>query len=315
MFGPLLVDECEVMIELHHLTKTYAGRPAVDDLTVDIHPGRVTGFLGPNGAGKSTTLRMLLGLCHPTSGDALINGCRYRELVQPLCQVGAHLDGSVMHPGRSARAHLLGLARTHRLGRGRVDEVLERVGLTDVAGRRVGSFSLGMTQRLGIAAALIGDPDIVVLDEPVNGLDTDGVRWIRQLLRGLADEGRTVLVSSHLLAEMQNTADQVVVLGRGRLLADCPTSELVTESSAVLVRSPDREGLARLQAALDGATITRPEPDAILVDGSDAGTIGDLAALLGVRLHLLAPAAGSLEDGYVHLVEGHLDYTAKEAMR
>jgi ABC-2 type transport system ATP-binding protein len=301
------------MIELHHLTKTYGGQPAVDNLTVDIQPGRVTGFLGPNGAGKSTTLRMLLGLSHPTSGKALINGVRYRELSQPLCQVGAHLDGSVMHPGRSARAHLLGLARTHRLGRGRVDEVLERVGLTSVARRRVGTFSLGMTQRLGIAAALIGDPGIVVLDEPVNGLDTDGVRWIRNLLRGLADDGRTVLVSSHLLAEMQNTADQVVVLGRGRLLAACPTSELIAESSAVLVRSPDPGGLERLRSALADATVTCPEPGALLIDGSDVATIGDLAARLDVRLHLLAPTTGSLEDGYVRLVEGHVDYTAQEA--
>lgn len=300
------------MIQFQSLTKCYGGRPAVDDLTVDIEAGRVTGFLGPNGAGKSTTMRMLLGLDHPTSGTALIGGCRYRDLDRPLHRVGAHLDSRAMHPGRSARAHLLGMCRTHRISGARVDDVLERVGLTSMARRRVGTFSLGMSQRLGIAAALLGDPGVVVLDEPVNGLDTDGVRWIRQLLRGLADEGRTVLVSSHLLAEMQNTADQVVVLGRGRLLADCPTPDLVTDSSAVLVRSSDLEGLDRLTAGLEPASVTRTEPTALRVEGVDATHVGDLAARLDLTLHLLAPAGGSLEDGYVRLVENHRDYTAAD---
>jgi ABC-2 type transport system ATP-binding protein len=297
------------MIQLQSLTKTYGGRPAVDDLTVEIAPGRVTGFLGPNGAGKSTTMRVLLGLDHPSSGVALVNGQHYRNLERPLHEVGAHLDGRSMHPGRSARAHLLGLARTNRIPSSQVDAVLDRVGLTAVARRRVGTFSLGMTQRLGIAAALLGDPGIVVLDEPVNGLDTDGVRWIRHLLRALADEGRTVLVSSHLLAEMQNAADHVVVLGRGRLLADCATSDLVANASTVLVRSPDLDGLDRLVAALNGATVSHIEPHAVRIGGLDAASVGDLAARLNVPLHLLAPTDETLEDAYVRLVEGHLDYT------
>lgn len=301
------------MIQLKSLTKKYGGRPAVDDLTVDIAPGRVTGFLGPNGAGKSTTMRMLLGLDHPTSGVALVNGQHYRELERPLHEVGAHLDGRAMHPGRSARAHLLGLARTNGIPSSQADAVLDRVGLTAVARRRVDSFSLGMTQRLGIAAALLGDPGIVVLDEPVNGLDTDGVRWIRHLLRALADEGRTVLVSSHLLAEMQNTADHVVVLGRGRLLADCATSDLVANASTVLVRSPDPDALDRLVAALGDATASHAEPHAVRIEGLDVAAVGDLAARLNVPLHLLASTDETLEDAYVRLVEGHLDYTTATA--
>ncbi|HXV93755.1 MAG TPA: ATP-binding cassette domain-containing protein, partial [Pseudonocardia sp.] len=215
------------MIEIRNLTKTYGATTAVDDLSVTVRPGRVTGFLGPNGAGKSTTMRAIVGLVAPTSGDALVNGRRYAEHAAPLGEVGALLDAGAVHPGRSAEAHLRALAATHGIGRRRVGAVLESVGLAEVARTRTGRFSLGMRQRLGIAAALLGDPAVIVLDEPVNGLDPDGIRWIRQLLRGFAAEGRTVFVSSHLMSEMALTADHLVVLGRGRLLADLPMEELI----------------------------------------------------------------------------------------
>src|SRR5436305_5392326 len=215
------------MIEAHHLTKRYGGRTAVEDLSFTVHSGRVTGFLGPNGAGKSTTMRLLLGLDRPDSGDATIDGAHYPDLPRPLTAVGALLEARAVHPGRSAYHHLLFLAQTQGLGRRRVDEVLARVGLTEVAGRRAGDFSLGMGQRLGIAAALLGDPAVLVLDEPVNGLDPEGVLWIRTLMKALAAEGRTVLVSSHLMSEMALTADHVIVIGRGRLLADTGMREFI----------------------------------------------------------------------------------------
>jgi ABC-2 type transport system ATP-binding protein len=215
------------MITLRHVTKKYGKRAAVDDLTVDVHPGRVTGFLGPNGAGKSTTMRILLGLDRADAGEALINGVRYAELRWPLREVGAVLDARSAHPGRTARAHLLSLAHSSRIPLRRVDEVLVRVGLESAAGKRAGRFSLGMGQRLGIAAALLGDPPVLIFDEPVNGLDPEGVRWVRELARSLAAEGRTVLLSSHLMSEAQLTADHLVILGRGRLLADAPLAELV----------------------------------------------------------------------------------------
>jgi ABC-2 type transport system ATP-binding protein len=214
------------MIEIRGLTKTYGATTAVDDLTVTVHPGRVTGFLGPNGAGKSTTMRAIVGLDRPDAGEVLVQGCRYADHRAPLHAVGALLDARAVHPGRSGRAHLRALAATHGIGGRRVEEVLDMVGLHDVAHRRAGGWSLGMGQRLGIAAALLGDPAVVLLDEPVNGLDPDGVRWVRELLRRLAGEGRTVFVSSHLMTEMALTADHLVVLGRGRLLADAPLSEL-----------------------------------------------------------------------------------------
>ncbi|SDL03476.1 ABC-2 type transport system ATP-binding protein [Glycomyces sambucus] len=219
------------MIEVNHLTKRYRGGTAVDDLTFTVEPGRVTGFLGPNGAGKSTTIRMVLGLDRPTAGSALIGGRQYAEFKRPLTAVGALLEASDLHPGRSARDHLLWLAASNGLGRKRVQEVLEETGLSEAAGKRVRAFSLGMRQRLGIAAALLGDPGVLILDEPVNGLDPEGVIWVRNLAKRLAGEGRTVLVSSHLMAEMALTASHLVVIGRGRLLADLPTEEFVSAHS------------------------------------------------------------------------------------
>ena len=226
------------MIQLAGLTKRYGARVAVDDLTVTIHPGRVTGFLGPNGSGKTTTMRCILGLARPTSGTATVLGRRYRELDRPMRRVGALIDPRARHPGRTAYRHLLALAQSNGLPAARVDEVIDLVGLESVADDRVRGFSLGMGQRLGIAAALLGDPDVLLLDEPVNGLDPEGIRWVRELLRALADEGRTVLVSSHLMSEMEDTADHLVVLGRGRLLADVPMDELLGAHSAVRVRTP-----------------------------------------------------------------------------
>ncbi|HEY0699647.1 MAG TPA: ATP-binding cassette domain-containing protein, partial [Micromonospora sp.] len=228
------------MITLRGLTKRFGAATAVDNLTLDLAPGLVTGFLGPNGAGKSTTMRMILGLDRPTAGQALIDGRRYAALRHPLREVGALLDAKAVHPGRSARRHLLAMARSNGIPARRVDEVLDTVGLTSVAGKRAGAYSLGMGQRLGIAGALLGDPGVLMFDEPVNGLDPDGVRWVRELMRSLAAEGRTVFVSSHLMSEMQLTADQLVVIGRGRLIADAPIAEVIAGSSltAVLVRSP-----------------------------------------------------------------------------
>jgi ABC-2 type transport system ATP-binding protein len=234
------------MIEIESLTKVYGHRTAVDHLTVTVRPGMVTGFLGPNGAGKSTTMRLVLGLDHPTSGQARINGRRYGEHRAPLREVGALLEARAFHPGRSGYHHLLALAASNGIGRGRVREVIDMVGLDEVARRRTRGFSLGMGQRLGIAAALLGDPAVIILDEPVNGLDPDGIRWIRSLLRGLAGEGRTVLVSSHLMSEMALTADHLVIVGRGRLLADVGMEQMTATSSLVRVRTPHAERLRAL---------------------------------------------------------------------
>ncbi len=299
------------MITCEGLTKRYGDVVAVDDLTVSVAPGRVTGFLGPNGAGKSTTLRLVLGLDHPTAGRALVGGRRYAEIHEPLRVVGAHLDRRTTHPGRSARAHLAALARANRIGAARVDEVLELVGIAAVARRRAGGYSLGMAQRLGIAAALLGDPAVLVLDEPVNGLDADGVRWIRGFLRGLAAEGRTVLVSSHLMAELHLMADHVVVLGRGRLLADCPTADLVA-GSGVRLRTPDLAAVPGFVAAAErlGMTVTENAPGELDVAGGTAATLGDLAYEHGLRLHGLTPATGTLEDGYLRLVRDETEYVA-----
>ena len=236
------------MIEVDSLTKRYGDKLAVDGLTFTVEPGRVTGFLGPNGAGKSTTMRMIAGLDRPTHGAVRVNGRRYGSSPAPQAELGVLLEARAIHTGRSARSHLLALAQTAGLGRSRVEEVIELVGLTDVAGKRVGGFSLGMSQRLGIAAALLGQPRTVVLDEPVNGLDPEGVRWVRSLLRELADEGRTVFVSSHLMSEMAQTAVRLVVIGRGRLIADCTVEEFVarTTTAAVLVRTPQAPRLRSL---------------------------------------------------------------------
>ena len=297
------------MIELAGLTKRYGARVAVDDLTVTIRPGRVTGFLGPNGSGKTTTIRCVLGLARPTSGTATVLGRPYRELAQPMRRVGALVDPRARHPGRTAYRHLLALAQSNRLPAGRVDEVIELVGLESVADDRVRGFSLGMGQRLGIAAALLGDPDVLVLDEPVNGLDPEGIRWVRELLRALADEGRTVLVSSHLMSEMEDTADHLVVLGRGRLLADVPMDELLGAHSAVRVRTPQgpmladalRRAGARVELEIDGA---------LRVEGLSLTEVGDAAFLADVRLHELSRVTASLEAAYLALTDDDVEYRA-----
>ncbi|MFI7280966.1 ABC transporter ATP-binding protein [Micromonospora chersina] len=302
------------MITLRGLTKRFGAATAVDDLTVEIRPGQVTGFLGPNGAGKSTTMRMVLGLDRPTAGQALVNGRPYRELRYPLHEVGALLDATGVHPARSGRAHLRAMARSNGIPARRVDEVLDLVGLdARAAGKPGRALSLGMGQRLGIAGALLGDPPVLLLDEPVNGLDPDGVRWIRRFTRGLADEGRTVLISSHLMSEMQQTADRVVVLGRGRLVADAPLADLIAArpASSVRLRGPEPAGLAALEARLaaEGATVDADE-DGLTVTGVTAGRVGDLAYELGVRLHELTPVAASLEEAFLELTAGSVEYAA-----
>ncbi|NUP34862.1 MAG: ATP-binding cassette domain-containing protein [Streptomycetaceae bacterium] len=296
------------MITLERVGKRFRDAVAVDDLSLVVRPGQVTGFLGPNGAGKSTTMRMVMGLDRPTAGRALVAGRPYAELRHPLREVGALLDAKALHPGRSARNHLRALARTHRIPVRRVDEVLDVVGLTEAAGRRAGTFSLGMGQRLGIAAALIGDPGILVFDEPVNGLDPDGVLWVRGLIRSLAAEGRTVFVSSHLMSEMQVTADQLVVIGRGRLLADAPLSEVLAgaHGASVTVRGPELRPLAEALAD-DGARV-RDEGDRLAVVGASIEDVGRCAHRLGVLLYELSPAQASLEDAYMELTAEAVQY-------
>ncbi|MGY1712144.1 ATP-binding cassette domain-containing protein [Geodermatophilus sp. SYSU D00758] len=297
------------MIEIRSLTKRYGERTAVDDLTVTVLPGRVTGFLGPNGAGKSTTMRVVVGLDRPTSGSVRVNGRRYADLPVPLREVGALLEARAAHPGRTARDHLRVLAATAGLPRRRVDEALGLAGLSSVADRRVGGFSLGMGQRLGVATALLGDPATVVLDEPVNGLDPDGVLWIRTLARELAAEGRTVLVSSHLMGEVAVTADHLVVLGRGRLVADEPTDSFLRRAGggSVRVRSPQADRLAALLAG-DGVTLTSPERGLVEVAGLDAAAIGDRAARAGITLHELSPVAPTLETAFMDLTREDREY-------
>ena len=289
------------MIELVGLTKTYGRSRAVDGLSCTIKPGVVTGFLGPNGAGKSTTMRMIVGLDRPTAGTVTIGGRRYRDLKQPLRTVGALLDARQVYPNRTARAHLSWLAATNRIPQARVGDVLEQVGLTAAAGKAAGSFSLGMLQRLGIAGALLGDPQVLLFDEPVNGLDPEGIRWIRTLMRDLAAEGRTVLVSSHLLAEMANTADELVVIGRGRLITATTMADFLRRDAAVRVRSPQ---LDRLAALLPDA---RREGDALLVPGSTE-RIGELAAEHGIVLHELSTRQTSLEEAYLGLTDDAVQY-------
>ncbi|HLU98155.1 MAG TPA: ABC transporter ATP-binding protein [Thermobifida alba] len=302
------------MLTARELTKRYGGTTAVDSLTFDVRPGLVTGFLGPNGAGKSTTLRLLLGLDRPTSGEALVNGRRYVQLPQPARQVGALLDASAGHPGRSARAHLLALARGGGIPRRRVADVLDEVGLSDVADRRIGGFSLGMRQRLGIAAALLGDPGVLVLDEPLNGLDLDGVRWVRGLVRALADEGRTVFVSSHLMSEMQLVADRLVVVGGGRLVADAPTAELIASWSdpRVVVRTPDPAPLVeQLRRSPRGPVRVAPGADGVLlVRGATPEEVGDAAHAAGARVHALYREEASLEQVYLDLTGAEVRHRA-----
>lgn len=301
------------MITLRGLTKRYGATVAVDDLTLDVTAGRVTGFLGPNGAGKSTTMRMILGLDRPASGTALIDGRPYASLRHPVREVGTLLDAKALHPARSARGHLLAQARSNGIPVRRVDEVLETVGLATVARRRAGAFSLGMYQRLGVAGALLGDPKVLVLDEPVNGLDPDGVRWIRELVRAQAAQGRTVFLSSHLMSEMQLTADHLVVIGRGRLLADAPLRNLLAGGAAgpVQVSVPDPEDRRRLAdhlTAHDGVRVTADGAEDLVVRGRTVRDVGDLAHRLGVRLHGLRGVGASLEETYMELTAQSVEY-------
>ncbi|MGH3915053.1 MAG: ABC transporter ATP-binding protein [Pseudonocardiaceae bacterium] len=296
------------MIEANGLTKSYGTTLAVNDLSFTVSPGRVTGFLGPNGAGKSTTMRMMLGLDRPNTGDVRIDGKRYAELTHPLHTVGALLDAKWMHPNRSARAHLRWLARSNKISAKRVDEVLGLVGLTEVAGKRAGGYSLGMSQRLGIAAALLGDPQVLLFDEPVNGLDPEGIAWIRTFMQSLAAQGRTVFVSSHLLSEMAITASELVVIGRGRLITQCTTADFVENAtqSTVRVRTPQT---ARLRAVLAGPGRTVTEEDGgLLVIGLTSQEVGELAAAHGLVLHELSPQRGSLEQAFIQMTGQDVEF-------
>jgi ABC-2 type transport system ATP-binding protein len=300
------------MIELAGLTKVFGRTRAVDGLTCSIEPGVVTGFLGPNGAGKTTTMRLILGLDHPTAGSATIEGLTYRQLTNPLRSVGALLDARQAHPSRSARNHLRWIAAANRIPIKRVDEVLEMVGLAAVADKKAGALSLGMSQRLGIAGALLGDPAVLLFDEPVNGLDPEGIRWVRTLMRTLAAEGRTVFVSSHLLAEMANTAERLVVIGKGKLIASTTVNELVRRSGAdtVRVRSPQLDMLRRVFA--DAGLTAQPvlAEDALLVRGAAIEVVGDLAARHGITLHELSAQRASLEEAYMSLTDEAVEYRA-----
>jgi len=297
------------MIEAHGLTKRYGAKTAVDDVTFTVHPGKVTGFLGPNGAGKSTTMRMIVGLDHPTRGTVTVNGRRYAQHQRPLREVGALLDAKAVHTGRSAYNHLLAMGATHGIGRARVREVIEMTGLETVARKRVGGFSLGMGQRLGIASALLGNPRTLILDEPVNGLDPEGVVWVRNLVRYLASEGRTVFLSSHLMSEMALTADHIIVVGRGRVLADAPVADIVARAAGTTVRvcSPQATQLVELLSG-PGISITSTTPQWLEVTGSSAQAIGEAAAAAQLVLHELTPVKGSLEDAYMALTQESVEY-------
>jgi|SRR5689334_1431755 len=299
--GPSLA----AMISAHRLTKRYGETIAVAGLDFEVRPGFVTGLLGPNGAGKSTTLRLILGLDRPSSGRVEIDGRAYRDLPAPMREVGALLDAKAVHGKRSARAHLRWLAEAGGVSRTRVDEVLADVGLAEVAGRKIGGFSLGMSQRLGIAAALLGDPAVLLFDEPINGLDPEGIRWIRTLMRRLAGEGRTVVVSSHVMSELEATADRVLVMGRGRMIADESVDELTRRNGFVRVVSPD----AALRDVLTGAgAVVTEEAGGLAVSGLEAPAIGDLAAAHGLRLHELAPRRGTLEAAFMELTRDSVEY-------
>ncbi len=301
------------VIEARGLTKDYGDKRAVDDLTFTVRPGVVTGFLGPNGSGKSTTMRLVLGLDGPTAGDVTVNGKHYREHVAPLHEVGALLEARSIHTGRSAYNHLLALALTHGIPRRRVDELIDLVGLRDVARKRAGKFSLGMGQRLGIAAAMLGDPATVMLDEPVNGLDPEGIHWMRSLLKGLASEGRTVFVSSHLMSEMSQTADHLIVIGRGRKIADTSTAEFLSAASGnvVRVRSPQTTDLTRLIAGPD-VSVEILEPGYLEVHGRTAQQIGDAAAEHGLTLHELTPQQVTLEEAFMNLTRDDVEFKAAD---
>jgi ABC-2 type transport system ATP-binding protein len=297
------------MIDVTGITKRYGNTLAVDDLSFEVKPGQITGFLGPNGSGKSTTMRMIMGLDNPDAGEAKINGRAYGGLAWPLREVGALLEARAIHPGRSALNHLWALAQTNDIPRSRVDEVLEIVGLSNVARKRVGTFSLGMGQRLGIAAALLGDPSVLLFDEPINGLDPEGIRWVRNLLKGLGKEGRTIFVSSHLMSEMALTADHLVVIGRGRLIAEMPVTEFIAQSSqhSVRVRTPQSDEFREAMGPR-GATIVQEEDGALLVSGLSAQEIGDIAFDHRLGLHELSPQLASLEEAFMELTQDSVEY-------
>jgi ABC-2 type transport system ATP-binding protein len=300
------------VIEVRGVTKRYGEKVAVDDLTFSVAPGIVTGFLGPNGAGKSTTMRLILGLDAPTSGTVRVNGCDYRELSAPLHEVGAMLEARAIHTGRSAYNHLLALAQTHGIQRGRVEEVIELVGLGEVARKRVGGFSLGMGQRLGVAAALLGDPATVILDEPANGLDPEGIHWIRNLLKNLAAEGRTVFLSSHLMSEMAQTAEHLVVIGRGRLIADTSVAEFVRRASSdasVRVRSPQGTEL-RVELLRRDVQVQSIEPGLLEVNGLTGEQIGEIALAARIVISELTPHQASLEEAFMSLTGDSVEYHA-----
>jgi ABC-2 type transport system ATP-binding protein len=310
------------MITAEGLSKRYGAKTAVDDVSFTVQPGKVTGFLGPNGAGKSTTMRMIVGLDQPSSGRVTVNGKPFAQHTAPLREVGALLDAKAIHTGRSAYNHLLAMGATHGIGKARVNEVIGLTGLESVAGKRVGGFSLGMGQRLGIAAALLGDPATLILDEPVNGLDPEGVLWVRTLAKHLAREGRTIFLSSHLMSEMALTADHLIVLGRGKVIADAPIADILAAStrSSVVVRSPRADQLSVMLAGPD-VVITTTEHNALTVTGLSAPAIGDAAATAGIPIYELTPQRASLEEVYMQLTEDDVEYhtgfttSQKEAAR
>jgi ABC-2 type transport system ATP-binding protein len=296
------------------LTKRYGTSVAVDDLSFTVEPGRVTGFLGPNGAGKSTTMRLMLALDRANAGTSTFNGVSYHDLRNPLREVGSLLDAGYLHPSRKARHHLWAIASSNRIPKARVDEVLAMVGLTEVADKRAGTFSLGMKQRLGLAGALLGDPGTLILDEPGNGLDPEGIRWIRGFLRSLAEEGRAVLVSSHLMSELEDTADHLLVIGRGRLIADTTVRDLLDTAAGLRfsVRTPQPVALMALLAEA-GALVTSTDHEALTVAGLEAARIADLAADHGLRVYELSPHRVTLEDAFMNLTRESVDYTAGKA--
>ncbi|HLY85108.1 MAG TPA: ATP-binding cassette domain-containing protein [Gaiellaceae bacterium] len=301
------------MIEARELTKDYGEKRAVDGLTFTVQPGIVTGFLGPNGSGKSTTMRLILGLDAPTRGDVTVNGRHYRDHNAPLHEVGSLLEARSVHTGRSAYNHLLALAQTHGIPKRRVSEVIDLVGLREVARKRTGQFSLGMGQRLGIAAALLGDPKTVMLDEPVNGLDPEGIHWVRNLLKGLAAEGRTVFVSSHLMSEMALTADHLIVIGRGKLIADTSVDDFVARASqkVVLVRSPEVGRLRESLARHPGVSFVDADRGSVEVHGLTAEQVGEEAAADGIALHELTPQQASLEEAFMNLTRDEVEFAAE----
>ncbi|HMK97659.1 MAG TPA: ABC transporter ATP-binding protein, partial [Acidimicrobiales bacterium] len=300
------------MIQVSHLTKRFGEKLAVEDLSFEVAPGTVTGFLGPNGAGKTTTLRLIVGLASPDKGSATIDGIAYGELPAPCRHVGALLDAKAYHPGRKARDHLLVLAKASRIPAKRADEVLDLVGLSDVAGHRAGTFSLGMSQRLGIAAALLGDPPVLLFDEPVNGLDPEGILWVRTLLQRLAAQGRTVFVSSHLMSEMALTATHVIVIGRGHLIADSTVEDLIrqTSGSVVRLRTPNAELVQpKLEAA--GATVSAGADGALIVSGLRPSAVGDVVFQAGAPVHELSPVEASLEEAFMELTRDDFEFQAR----